>query len=192
MPDKGKVERPFRYIREDFFLGSAFRDLDDLNAQLRTWLDTVANPRVHATTRRVVNEAFAEEKASLKPLPSTPYQAVLRLERRASHEGMVSAGGNLYSVPDTTRRRVLDVHVFADAIRIFEDGALIAAHAPHEGRDEKRLDPAHRKMPSPAPPRRPPDALPPLVLRAGDHAARRPLAFYDAVGRRLAMQGGSR
>ena len=105
---------------------------------------------------------------------------------------MVSVGGNLYSVPDTTRRRVLDVHVFADAIRIFEDGALIAAHAPLEGRGEKRLDPAHRRMPSQAYRRRPPDASPPLVLRAGDHAARRPLAFYDAVGRRLAMQGGSR
>ena len=60
---KGKVERPFRYIREDFFLGGAFRNLDDLNEQLRHWLDTVANPRVHATTNRVVNEAFAEEKA---------------------------------------------------------------------------------------------------------------------------------
>src|SRR6185312_10562642 len=31
--------------------------LDDLNAQLRHWLDTVANPRVHATAQRVVNEA---------------------------------------------------------------------------------------------------------------------------------------
>ena len=37
---KGKVERPFRYVREDFFLGSQFRDLEDLNAQLRQWLDT--------------------------------------------------------------------------------------------------------------------------------------------------------
>jgi hypothetical protein len=35
MPDKGKVERPFRYIREDFFLARSFRNLDDLNAQLR-------------------------------------------------------------------------------------------------------------------------------------------------------------
>ena len=34
---------PFRYIREDFFLGGAFRNLDDLNEQLRHWLDTVAN-----------------------------------------------------------------------------------------------------------------------------------------------------
>ena len=110
---KGKVERPFRYIREDFFLGCSFRNLDDLNIQLRCWLDTVANPRVHATTQRVVNEAFAEEKPALKPLPLAPYRTVLKLERRLSHEGMVSIGGNLYSVPDTTRRRVLDVHVFA-------------------------------------------------------------------------------
>src|SRR5246127_2236233 len=140
---KGKVERPFRYIREDFFLGGAFRNLDDLNDQLRHWLDTVANPRVHATTNRGVKGAFAEERASLKALPAMPYRAVLRLERRASHEGMVSVGGNLYSVPDTTRRRVFEVHVLADEVRIFEDGALVATHAPLEGRGEKRLDPSH-------------------------------------------------
>jgi transposase len=51
---KGKVERPFRYIRQDFFLGRSFRNLDDLNAQLADWLDQVANLRLHATTRRVV------------------------------------------------------------------------------------------------------------------------------------------
>ena len=42
---KGKVERPFSYIRQDFFLGRSFRNLDDLNAQLADWLDTVANVR---------------------------------------------------------------------------------------------------------------------------------------------------
>src|SRR5882762_4395115 len=31
---KGKVERSFSYIRQDFFLGRSFRDLEDLNAQL--------------------------------------------------------------------------------------------------------------------------------------------------------------
>ena len=62
---KGKVERPFRYIREDFFLGRSFRNRDDLNAQFAQWLDQVANARVHATTRRVVCEHFAEERPSL-------------------------------------------------------------------------------------------------------------------------------
>src|ERR1700735_4611966 len=191
IPDKGKVERPFRYIREDFFLGGTFRNLDDLNDQLRHWLDTIANPRVHATDRRIVNGAFAEEKPALKPLPLLPYQAVLRLERRASHEGMVSVGGNLYSVPDTTRRRVFDVHVLADAIRIFEDGALVATHAPLEGRGEKRLDPAHRKLARFCR-RRPTDPEPVILTRAGDRVVRRSLDFYEAVGRRLAARGGAR
>src|SRR5271165_5246687 len=70
---KGKVERPFRYIREDFFLGGSFRNLDDLNAQLRHWLHAARRQRVHATTQRVVNEVFAEEKPALKTLPLVPY-----------------------------------------------------------------------------------------------------------------------
>src|ERR687886_2253889 len=64
---KGKVERPFRYVREDFFLARSFRDLDDLNAQLRHWLDTVANARLHATTRRGVSAALAGAKPAPRP-----------------------------------------------------------------------------------------------------------------------------
>ena len=97
---KGKVERPFRYIREDFFLGASFRNLDDLNAQLRHWLDTVANPRVHATTQRVVNEVFAEEKPALKPLPLAPYRAVLKLERRVSSHVTAMQGFKLARAED--------------------------------------------------------------------------------------------
>jgi len=187
---KGKVERPFRYIREDFFLAGSFRNLDDLNVQLWHWLDTVANARVHATTKRVVHEAFAEEKVALKPLPLLPYQAVLKLERRVSHEGMVSVAGNLYSVPDTTRRRVLEVHVLTDEIRIFEAGALVACHAPLDGRDQRQVDPAHRKVISSSSTRRRPEETI-AVRRTGEQVARRSLDFYDAVARRLAGQGGA-
>jgi transposase len=84
---KGKVERPYRYIRQDFFLGRRFGNLQDLNAQLRHWLDSVANARVHGTTQRVVAEHFAEERAQLRPLPALAFDAVIRLERRISHDG---------------------------------------------------------------------------------------------------------
>jgi len=178
---KGKVERPFRYIREDFFLARSFRNLGDLNEQLRHWLDRVANPRLHATTRRIVNEAFAEEKPSLKPLPLAPFRAVLRLERRISHEGMVSVGGNFYSVPDATRRRTVEVHTLAEEVRIFEDGALIATHPVLEGRHQRRIAPGHRRNGA--------DRRRPLTAgQAGETIVLRPLAFYDAVGRRLARE----
>src|SRR5437763_7454214 len=103
---KGKVERPFSYIRQDFFLGRSFRNLDDLNAQLIAWLDTVANVRVHGTTQRAVAEAFAAEQPELQTLPQHRFDAVLKLERRVSHDGFVAIGGNYYSVPDRTRRVV--------------------------------------------------------------------------------------
>ena len=184
---KGKVERPFRYIREDFFLGRSFHSLGDLNEQFRQWLDEVANPRIHATTRRVVSEHFAEERPSLQPLPAGPFQAVLRLERRITRDGMVSVNGNLYSVPDTTRRRPVEVHSMAHEVRILEQGQIIATHPVLDGRGQRRIIAGHRSAPPPPNSQTPRNGPPPG--RSGDVVALRPLAFYDAVGKRLAADG---
>ena len=186
---KGKVERPFRYIREDFFLGRSFRNRDDLNGQFRQWLDQVANARVHATTHRVVSEHFAEERPSLQPLPAGPFQALLRLERRITKDGMVSIDGNLYSVPDTTRRRSVEVHSTANEVRIVEQGAIIAVHPVMDGRGQRRIIAGHRTTPAPANSQTPRNGPPPG--RSGEVVTLRPLAFYDAVGKRLAADGAA-
>jgi hypothetical protein len=173
---KGKVERPF--------LGGQFRDLADLNAQLHHWLDTVANVRVHATTRRVVAEHFADEHPSLQGLPAGAFQAVLRMERRITRDGMVSVNGNLYGVPNATRRRPVEVHSTAREIRIFEQDRLVAVHPVLEGRGQRHIAAGHRSLPPPAnshTPRQP--------RRPGEIVAQRSLAFYDAVARRLAGVG---
>lgn len=175
---KGKVERRFRYIRQDFFLARTFRNIDDLNAQFDLWRTDIANPRLHATTLRVVDEAFVEEQLSLKPLPAIAYNAVLTVARRVSHKGMVSVAGNYYSVPDTTRKRVLEVQNHPHEVRIFEDGVLIASHPVLSGKNQRHVDPAHRK----APPQRLQPAPSPGI-------ARRSLDFYGAVGERMAAQG---
>src|SRR5689334_14594280 len=186
---KGKVERPFRYIREDFFLGRSFRNLEDLNTQFRQWLDQVANVRVHATTRRVVAEHFAEERPKLQPLPAGPFQAVLRLERRISRDGMVSVGGNFYSVPNTARRRPVEVHSTADEVRILEDGSIIAVHPVLDGRGQRRILAGHRSLPARLNSQAPHGSV--GASRSGEVVALRPLTFYDAVGRRLAAKGAA-
>lgn len=177
---KGKVERPYRYVRQDFFLARTFRDMDDLNVQFEDWRTTIANPRRHATTQRIVDEHFAEEQPQLTVLPAIPYSAVLTVERRVSHEGMVSVGGNLYSVPDATRKRVVEIQNHPREIRIFEDRVLIAVHPVLEGKNLRRVDPSHRKI---VPPRHLPMPVAPGRLT---DVGRRPLSFYDAVARRLA------
>ena len=182
---KGKVERPFRYIREDFFLGRSFRNMEDLNAQLIEWLDNVANARVHGTTQRVVAEAFAEEQAELQRLPEHRFAAVLKLERRVSHDGLVAVGGNYYSVPDRTRR-IVEIEQLPDLVRIVDRGIVVAEHQVLEGRRQYRIDRRHRT----GRPQSRTQELPVTMLgRIGDHVPLRSLAIYEAIGAGLAMEG---
>jgi hypothetical protein len=185
---KGKVERPFSYIRQDFFLARSFRNLDDLNAQLRDWLDTVANVRLHGTTQKIVAEAFAGERQELQALPAFPFDTLLKLERRVSHDGLVSIGGNYYSVPDRTRR-VVEVHQLPDQLRILDEGRLVAVHPVLEGRRQYRVDPAHRQGTVARSPRQAATAEAVVVGRIGEHVAQRSLAYYQAIGDRLAVAG---
>ena len=189
---KGKVERPYRYVRQDFFLARSFRNLDDLNTQFAGWLAEVANPRRHATIKRatprdqdrvgtpgIVAEALAEEK--LLALPAIAYSAAITIERRISRDGMISVDGNLYSVPDSTRRRTVEVQIYPKEIRIFEAGQRIACHPVLPGKHQSRLDPSHRQ----APPRQQAIEIDPRPDRG---VGKRPLAFYDAVAQRLATE----
>jgi len=98
----------------------------------------------------------------------------------------VSVGGNLYSVPDATRKRIVEVHTLADEIKIFEDGIPIACHPVLEGRHQRRVAPGHRKLVRTVDRHR---DNPILITRTGDLVAARSLDFYQAVGRRLAHQG---
>lgn len=183
---KGKVERPYRYIRQDFFLGRTFANLEDLNRQLAAWLAEIANRRCHGTTQRWVAEAFAEERAALQPLPTQLFNSVLRLERRISRDGMVSVGGNLYSVPDTTRQRRIEVQVLATEVRIYAEGQLVAVHPVLEGRGQRRVAAGHRHYPPP-PVKTPPPAPEPVLLhRPGDQVAGRGLELYEHIGQLLA------
>jgi transposase len=183
---KGKVERPFSYIRQDFFLGRTFRNLDDLNAQLVEWLDGVANVRVHGTTQRVIAEAYAAEKPELQTLPAHRFEAVLKLERRVSHDGFVAIGGNFYSVPDRTRR-VVDVQQLPDIVRILDLGTVVAEHPVLEGRKRYLVDPAHRTRGTGT--RRSGEAVEMTFGRIGEHVPLRPLSLYQAIGAQLAMGG---
>jgi hypothetical protein len=172
--------------RQDFFLGRGFRNLEDLNAQLIDWLDTVANVRVHGTTQRIVVEAFAAEQPELQRLPEHRFDAVLKLERRVSHDGFVAIGGNYYSVPDRTRR-VVEVQQLPELIRILDLGNIVAEHPVLEGRRQYRIDRSHRTGGGAK--RKMNTATGVTIGRIGDHVPLRPLAIYQAIGAQLASAG---
>ena len=75
---KGKVERPVRYLRDNFVYGRTFASDADLDHQGRQWLDEVASVRVHATTRERPRDRFdRDERLLLHPLAPHPYTSLV-------------------------------------------------------------------------------------------------------------------
>ena len=76
---KGKVERPIRYVRENFIYGRDFLGDADLDEQSTRWLAEVANVRVHGTTGERPAERFLQERDLLLPLATQPYRSLIVL-----------------------------------------------------------------------------------------------------------------
>jgi hypothetical protein len=138
-----------------------------------------------------VARAFAEEQVELQGLPEIPFNAVLSVERRISQDGMVSVNGNAYSVPDTTTRRLVEVQVLADEIRIFEDRRLLAVHPVLAGSGGRRLAPGHRRWPPPGSHHTNLPASTVCLQQPGDQVTRRCLSEYAAIGQAMAQGADS-
>jgi transposase len=79
---KGKVERPIRYVRENFIYGRALLNDPDLDEQRGRWLEK-ANDRVHGTTQEAPRLRFErDERALLLPLAERPYHSLVLLPPR--------------------------------------------------------------------------------------------------------------
>ena len=139
-----------------------FASWDDLHAQTRQWLDTVANVRVHGTTRRRIDEAFAEEQPCLIPLPAVPYPAARQETahgpegRLHPHRWLVLPRARPAAGPDRDASRIDPVRVqILDAA-----GAVVATHPVPDQPTRLPAGAAAARAasarPAPAPPRRPP------------------------------------
>jgi len=127
---KGKIERPFWYLESDFLRGRTFESWEDLNRQARQWLDTVANARVHQTTKRVVREAYQEEKASLIALPAAAFPAARHEVRKVGTDGYVSIDGSFYPAPAALVGQYVGVRIDPKRVQILDgSGQVAASHA---------------------------------------------------------------
>ena len=131
---KGKVERGVDYVQENALRGRSFPGLEEQNRFLRDWELTVADTRVHGTTRRHVGKHFVEaERPALLPLPPDPFPT-FRAARRSVHRGgHVEVDHAYYSVPPEHLARRVWVRWDARVVRVFNDRMeQVAVHARHE------------------------------------------------------------
>jgi transposase len=119
---KGKVERGVDYVQENALRGKSFASLEEENRYLRDWEETVADTRVHGTTRRHVGKHFAEvERAALLPLPAEPFPSFREDRRMVHRDGHVEVDHAYYSAPPEYLARRVWVRWDARLVRLFND-----------------------------------------------------------------------
>ena len=142
--EKGRVERAIRFVREGFFAGREFRDLDDLNAQALTWCQgAVAERPCPEDRRKSVREVFEEERTYLLALPETPFPCEERVEVSVRKTPYVRFDLNDYSIPHDHVNRTLIVTATADTVRILDGTEVIATHPRSFDRGAQVEDPSH-------------------------------------------------
>jgi transposase len=119
---KGKVERGVDYVQENALKGRTFASLEEQNRFLRDWELTVADTRVHGTTRRHVGNHFANvERVALLPLPPDPFPSFREARRTVHRDGHIEVEHAYYSVPPEYLARPVWVRWDARLVRIFND-----------------------------------------------------------------------
>ena len=97
--EKGRTERAIRYLRESFFAGRSISNIVDLNQQVLTWLERVADKRAWADdSTQTVREAFDSEASSLGPMPDDPFDPFEELTAKVDKKAMLRFDCNRYPV----------------------------------------------------------------------------------------------
>ena len=130
---KGKIERPYSFIREGFWRGYGFICLETANKGLWEWLEK-KDERIHGTTHEVVKERFLREKPHLRPLPYKSFDTSYRVYRKVYKDCTVRFEGNSYVVPHKLVGKKIILRVKDKTIRIFDDDLLVVRYDIPEGR----------------------------------------------------------
>ena len=138
---KGKVERPIDYIREAFWRGYVYRNLEDANRDLLHWLSETANRRIHGTHRQPVDMRWQQESKSLSPCPPG-YDTSIKVYRTVYKDCMISYNASHYQVPPEAIGQKVLLKIKDGIIRVYDDDRLLITHTESKEKGRWITDPA--------------------------------------------------
>lgn len=137
--DKPRVENQVPYVRESWFDGETFSDIEDARRSADAWCRMAAQ-RVHGTTREVVQEHYErEEKPAMQPAPTSRFDVPLWTDAKVHPDHHLQVQKALYSVPTRYIGRVVRVRADKLTVRVYLGGELIKLH-PRVGPGKRSTD----------------------------------------------------
>jgi putative transposase len=97
---RGKIERFFRTVREEFLVGFRGKTLDDLNMTFDRWLSDLYHVRKHTATGQSPFERFTSNMACLRAAPVDLRDHFRKVARRTvAKDRTLTINGKLYEAP---------------------------------------------------------------------------------------------
>lgn len=143
--EKGRVENGVGYVKKNFLAGFEIPDFSIVNPAAIHWLDTISNIRIHGETGKKPIDMFAEEKDSLIPVSSLPYDVATISPVRACKQFRITLETNRYSVPAEYAGQRLTLKTYPDRLCIYHQEKLIARHVRTYDHRQDIEDPDHPK-----------------------------------------------
>ena len=123
---KPRVERAVPYVRENFFRGEVWIDLEHVRREARRWCLATAGLRVHGTTRQRPLEVFeGDELAAMRPLVKERFDPPEWKQCKVHPDHTVCFGKALYTVPTRHIGKTADVRGDSKLVRIYVNGELV-------------------------------------------------------------------
>lgn len=117
---KGKVESGVKYVKNNGLKARSFTSLVEQNRFLADWERTIADTRIHGTTKRQVAQLFHEvERQALIPLPVERFPFFHEARRKVNRDGHVEVAKAYYSAPPEYLGRTVWARWDARLVRIF-------------------------------------------------------------------------
>lgn len=135
---KPKVERNVQYLRENFFRGEQWIDVDHVRREALRWCTVVAGTRTHGTTRQQPLAVFAAvEKSALGPLEGAKrFDPPTWQECKVHPDHHFQFDRAFYSLPTEHIGRQLWIRADSKTVRAYRGGELLRTYA--------RLEPGGR------------------------------------------------
>lgn len=124
---KGKVERPYTFIREGFWRGYGYVNTARSNKDLWAWI-IQKDERIHGTTHEKISIRFTRERPHLNPLPHLVFDTSYRIYRKVHKDCTVHFEGNRYVLPHRLVGKQVVLRLKDDQLRIFENHHLVVVY----------------------------------------------------------------
>lgn len=115
---KGAVENLVGWVKSSFFKVRRFHDREDLERQLREWLEETNQTRPSRATGVIPAERLADERRRLRPLPFKAEEYALRFPVVVGPTGLVEFDGYRYSMPPRAIGIPGTLFLFPEKVRI--------------------------------------------------------------------------